>query len=96
MVVATFQDFIDLTEFRVSKFFNYNFYDMFYWEHRLPKWQNILCTEAEMATDVFIPFSNRNLLKLFLSVPNHHRQRADIHMAICDRIKPAFKDIEIV
>lgn len=96
MVLTAMQDFIDLTEFETSKFFNYSLYDMFYWEHRNSKWQNILCSEAEMATDVFIPFNNRSLLKLFMSIPFKHRQLASIHLALCDQLKPAFKAIEIV
>lgn len=95
-VIRTMKDFIDLTDFDETRFFNYDIHDMFYWEHRNSKWQNILCAEAEMATDVFIPFNNRNLLKLFMSVPYPNRQRADIHLAICDKLKPAFKTVEIV
>lgn len=95
-VIETMKNFITITGFDEAQFFNYNLHDMFYWEHRNSKWQNILCAEAEMATDVFIPFNNRNLLKLFMSVPYPNRQRADIHLAICDKLKPEFKTVEIV
>lgn len=90
MVKATMQDFIDTTNFSEKIFFNYDLHDMFYWEHRISKWQGILCAEAEMATDVFIPFNNRNLLKLFMSVPLKNRQRADIHVELCRKWMPAF------
>ena len=96
MVVDTMQDFMDLTDFRETSFFNYDLYDMFYWEHRNAKWQNILCAEAEMATDVFIPFNNRNLLKMFMSVPLDMRRRANIHLSVCNRLVPEFKKIPIV
>lgn len=96
IVTGTMRDFIEQTNFDETQFFNYSHYDMFYWEHRNSKWQNILCAEAEMATDVFIPFNNRNLLKLFMSVPYKNRLRADIHLALCDTLKPDFRHIKIV
>lgn len=95
LVQEAMRDFIKLTNFDVSQFFNYDLYDMFYWEHRNSKWQNILCAEAEMATDVFVPFNNRKLLQLFMSVPYRNRLEADIHLALCKRFKPEFSDIEI-
>lgn len=95
IVIESMEEFIRLTDFDQSRFFNYNLHDMFYWEHRNSKWQNVLCTEAEMATDVFIPFNNRNLLKLFMSVPYKNRVRADIHLALCNKLKPDFKAVEI-
>lgn len=96
MLIETMRDFITLTDFDTSQFHGYDLYDMFYWEHRLAKWQNILCLEAEMATDVFIPFSNRDLLKKFLSVPTKNRAKADIHVAICNKLKPEFRNVEFV
>jgi hypothetical protein len=95
-VIGAMKDFIDHTDFDSARFFNYDLHDMFYWEHRNSKWQNILCSEAEMATDVFIPFNNRNLLKMFMSIPYLNRQRADIHLAVCDKLKPEFKSVKIV
>lgn len=89
-------EFIAWTGFDTAAFHGYDLYDMFYWEHRNAKWQNVLCSEAEMATDVFIPFNNRNLLKLFMAVPYENRRRADIHFALCDSLKPAFKSVPIV
>lgn len=93
MVIATMKDFIKHTNFDEKLFFNYSFYDMFYWEHRLSKWQNVLCSEAEIATDVFIPFNNRNLMKMFLSVPYENRVSIDIHHALCKKLKPEFSNV---
>lgn len=96
MVISTMKDFIEMTDFYENRMYNYDLYDMFYWEHRNAKWQNVLCSEAEMATDVFVPYNNRNLLKLFMSVPFENRLAADIHLALCHKFKPEFDEIPIV
>ena len=90
------QDFITAANFDQKKFMGIDVYDMFYWEHRLSKWQNVLCAEAEMASDVFIPFSNRILLEKFLSVPRSARKNAEIHEAVTQRLSPQLAAVEYV
>lgn len=94
MLISAMDDFINKVSFRRVNFFNYNMFDFFYWEHRNSKWQNILCHEAEMASDVFIPFNNRKLLKLFLSVPFAVRRSAAVHLALISKYGPEFDGIE--
>lgn len=96
MVIDTMQDFIDVTEFTETKFFNYDLHDMFYWEHRNSKWQNILCIEAEMASDVFIPFNNRRLMMLFLGLPESERKAASLHVAITKEMCPEIADVPYI
>ena len=93
IVLSALQNFIDETDFRASKFFNFNFYDLFYWEHRNTKWQAILCLEAEMATDVFIPYNNRCLISMFMGIPYKARLEAKIHLAIIEKLIPEGRDI---
>ncbi len=95
-VVETLNDFFRVSEFTREKIFNYDPYDIFYWEHRNSKWQNILCVEAEMACDVFIPFNNRRLLKSFMSVPYEDRKSARLHLAVIDLLCPDFSQVELV
>ena len=95
LVIEAMREYIDKTQFLPSLFYNYDPFDLFYWEHRNSKWQNVLCSEAEMATDVFIPFNNRCLLKLFLSVPLKDRQNATLHQRVWKILKPEFTFIEI-
>lgn len=96
LVIDAMRKYIGWTHFDTAHFFNYNLYDMYYWEHRNSKWQNVLCSEAEMATDVFIPYNNRNLLKLFLSVPFKNRQAANVHLALCRKLQPQFDTVQIM
>lgn len=93
LVLEAMRGFIDQAKFSEDNFFNYNMYDMFYWEHRNSKWQNILCQEAEMASDVFIPYNNRELIKILLSVPLKDRQNATIHTTATNIMEPNFMHI---
>jgi len=96
MVIDAMQEYIDRTSFSEKYFYNYDFYDMFYWEHRNSKWQNILCLEAEMASDVFIPFNNRRLMMLFLGLPEKERKAASLHVAITREMCPEIADVPYI
>lgn len=96
LVIHAMEEFILHADFSEKKFYNYNMYDMFYWEHRNSKWQNILCQEAEMASDVFIPYNNRRLIKLLLSVPEADRKAARIHIETTKHIRPDFAEIPYI
>lgn len=96
MLNTIFSDYIKHTHFDKSLFYNYDWYDMFYWEHRNSKWQNVLCSEAEMASDVFIPYNNREILKKFLSVPFEDRMASKLHFAVIKKLEPSFSSISIV
>ena len=90
-----FEEYISRTNFDQSCFFNYHYLDLFYWEHRNSKWQGILCQEAEMGSDVFIPYNNREILKGFLSVPVMDRLSARLHLALIDYMEPRFASIPL-
>jgi hypothetical protein len=96
LVAQAMAAFIKQSDFKNENFFNYNFYDMFYWEHRNSKWQNILCQEAEMATDVFIPFNNRKLIQLFLAVPESDRIAAKLHIEATNELCPKFSAVPYI
>jgi hypothetical protein len=96
MVVSSMASFMRLSNFEMDQFHNFNAHDMFYWEHRNAKWQNLLCQEAEIATDVFIPFNNRRLIQLFLLVPENMRKAAELHRAITGIMCPEVRDIPYI
>ena len=87
--------YIDYSNFNPSDFFNIDPYDLFYWEHRNSKWQNILCMEAEMASDVFIPFNNRHIIEKLLSVPIEDRINAKLHKMLWTKASPSLDKIPI-
>ncbi len=53
--------------------FGYGLLDLFYWEHRIGSWlaQNQL--ERDIVHDVFLPFNNRELIDVMLSVNPEYR-----------------------
>jgi hypothetical protein len=90
-----FEEYIHATSFETKNIFNYDPLDLFYWEHRNSKWQNVLCHEAEAATDVFIPYNNREILKLLLSAPEEARRKSIIHLEMIKLMEPGFQSIPI-
>lgn len=93
LVISAMRDFIERSKFSTEHFYDYDLHDLFYWEHRNSKWQNILCMEAEMASDVFIPFNNRKLILLFLGLPEKDRKSAALHIEITKEMCPKVSKI---
>jgi len=49
-------------------------YEQFFWEFRVPAWNGLVITgEHRYSSDITIPYNNRVLLTLFLSVPQEDR-----------------------
>ena len=94
-VVESLDEFFKIADFNKATLMNFDPYDMFYWEHRNSKWQNIICVEAEMASDVFIPYNNRRLLKTMMSLPYEDRKDAKLHFAVIDALRPDFSSVQI-
>lgn len=90
-----FERYIETTEFRKERIFNFDPLDLFYWEHRNTKWQAVLCHEAEIVGRVFIPFNNRKILELFLSIPDQQRQSAELHKKLISYLQHTFDDIPV-
>jgi hypothetical protein len=95
LVLHALDMFAQTTNFSKKVFYNYNMHDMFYWEHRNAKWQNVLCAEAEMACDVFVPYNNRWLLNKMMALPYPVRLKADIHREVWKQVLPEFDSVAI-
>lgn len=52
----------------MKNIYNYDPYDIFYWEYRMGAWHSQLLLESDIAHDTFIPFNSRKILELLLSV----------------------------
>lgn len=62
-------------------------YEQFFWEFRVPAWNGLVITgEHRYSSDITIPYNNRVLLTLFLSVPLEDR----ISDAMYQEIRAAF------
>lgn len=73
-LVDAFDKYIRFTEFHQDRFPQYDYHDMFYWEHRNSKWANIWYSEIELSHRVLIPFNSRAVIEAMLSVPLEMRQ----------------------
>lgn len=52
--------------------YNYDPFDMFYWEYRLGVWHASVLLESDIAHETFCLFNNRMLIKTILSLPKSH------------------------
>lgn len=81
-VINWFQEFINITDFQKERFFNYDYADLFYWEHRMCLWHSWIVLESDMAYDTFILYNNRVLLSKMLSIPYEERRSGELFLKL--------------
>lgn len=69
-----FNKYIEYTNFKKESIFDYNFYDLFYWEHRNSKWGNLWYQECDLSHNVILPFNCRLINELMLILPFEKRK----------------------
>ncbi|RIL49059.1 hypothetical protein BUY93_09485 [Mammaliicoccus fleurettii] len=94
-VIKQFDDFIDTTSFFNENFYNYNYADLFYWEHRMGLWHSWLVLESDTAFETFVPFNNRKLLKTMLSVPEEYRGNDELMIAVLKKTNSKLLDYPV-
>lgn len=95
LVLDNFNEFINTTNFKQEKFYNYNFADLFYWEHRMGMWHSWLVNESDVAYETFVPFNNRKLLKMMLSIPEEERISDELFIEIINNVNPKLMNIPV-
>lgn len=71
-------------------------YDLFFWEFRMSSWNGLVITgEQQISYDIAIPYNNRILLQLMLSVPVEKRIEDALHKDIMRRMNPSISDCGI-
>jgi len=86
--IDAFKDFIEITNFKKASTFDYDFYDLFYWEHRLGCWQSLQILDFDMSQDTFILYNNRYILNKMLSVSLKERVKNTLYCEIIKRLWP--------
>lgn len=66
-VIAAFEDYIKYTQFYLKNTLDFDFYDLFYWEHRNSKWGNLWYQECDLSHSVILPFNCRLINEIMLS-----------------------------
>ncbi|WP_206448785.1 hypothetical protein [Agrococcus sp. KRD186] len=79
MLIASMAEYIEYTQFTAERIANYDFYDLFYWEHRLSKWAAAGYSEYDLSTSVALPMNSRRLLCAMLSLPWKERRDKAIY-----------------
>lgn len=72
-VIKSFEEYIEHTMFTNEKLGGLDFYDVFYWEHRNAKWASLWYSEADLSHFTVVPFNQRTLIELMLSIPLEQR-----------------------
>ena len=76
--------------------YNYDSSDMFLWEIRYGGWGGLVITgEHRYSFDITIPYNNRNLMKLFLSLPLKDRIEDKPHEDIIKLMNKTIDDTGI-
>ena len=87
-ILKAFDEYISVTSFTDKSIYNYDFYDLFYWEHRMSSWHSLIVTENDISHDTFILYNNREILKKLLSLPYEDRLVAKAFYAVIDKLLP--------
>jgi hypothetical protein len=77
-LISAFGDYIEYTQFSYEFLSGYDFYDLFYWEHRLTKWGALSFSEFDLNGFCLSPFNDRFLMEIMLSVDVAHRCNAEL------------------
>jgi asparagine synthase (glutamine-hydrolysing) len=73
-LIRAFEDYQSWTQFDAGRIFNFDWHDLFYWEHRNAKWASVWYAEADLTGFAIVPYNNRRLIELMLSLPEEHRR----------------------
>ena len=92
--IALMGEYIKKTGFKNVE--GYDWRDLFYWEHRNPKWASVRASECEMSVDVCIPYNNRRLLEVALRLPLETRRSSELWRRTVDVLAPALSSAELV
>ncbi len=77
-VIESFEEYIEHTMFTKEKLGGLDFYDVFYWEHRNAKWASLWYSEADLSHFTVVPFNQRTLIELMLSIPLEQRASKEL------------------
>ncbi|MFB7888855.1 hypothetical protein ACFCZ3_12515 [Cellulosimicrobium cellulans] len=73
-VLSAFEEYIDYTQMSHEVLHGLDVNDLFYWEHRNTKWAAVWYSECDLGHDVGLPFNNRRIIELMLSLPRPERE----------------------
>lgn len=88
-------EFLNVQDFSQERFYGYDPFDLFYWEHRMSNWMALSLLDADTSHETFIHYNNRKLLITFLSIPFEDRLEDKIPRMLIEHNWPELLDIPI-
>ncbi|WP_145914931.1 hypothetical protein KV708_15315 [Comamonas thiooxydans] len=77
-IISEFDRYIDFTQMKSDLINEFDFYDLFYWEHRNAKWASLWYAEADLSHFTIVPFNQRNIIESMLSLSLKDRESKEI------------------
>ncbi|WP_226619883.1 hypothetical protein [Cytobacillus firmus] len=94
-IIKSFQEFIKVTGFKQENLFNFDYADLFYWEHRMSLWHSYIVLESDMAYETYILYNNRALLTKMLSAPIEIRESNELFIRMIQKAWPEVLDLPV-
>lgn len=94
-VLREFEELIETTSFTSEDIYNYDPYDLFYWEQRMGSWLALWLLEMDVSHDNFVVYNNRTLLKKMLSVDLEHRRSDALFYRLIETLWPECLSVPI-
>jgi len=88
-LIATMSEYIEETGFTEDALYGFDWQDLFYWEHRNSKWGSLWYAEVDMTGFAIVPYNDRRLIELMLSLPIEERRAKVLQKRMGDRHLPA-------
>lgn len=88
-VIAAFGAYAERTS--LQELYNYDPYDIFYWEHRMGVWHSCIALEHDLIFDTFIIYNCRRVLNLLLAVPVEERINGTMYHELIRRQWPVLE-----
>ena len=85
-IVSLFNNFYK--KYHYDDLFNYDPYDLFYWEYRMGTWHTRVLLESDIAHDTFIVYNSRNVLNKMLSLSLTERKNDVIFQELINKNWP--------
>lgn len=89
------QHFIDITQLKRDRIYDYGLYDLWSWEFGNGKWQSLCMYEWDVAQDSIVIYSNRNVLKPFIFQSLRQKKNQAMHYRLIKELWPELLQIEI-
>jgi hypothetical protein len=88
-------NYVELTDYHKDAIYNYDPYDLYYWEYKMGSWLSHWFLELEIVGEKAILYNNRELLKHLLSLPATQRENSRVFRNIIAELWPECLDVPV-